>query len=311
MLRPAKSSFLRQSTSFNAASKGALVLGGPPRQGDFFQESFFKRIGNLVRPRNAYGNADVSILNLAQDIHNSVKVNRLGGPVQYKVSDYTRMLENPELAGATIGKQLGEDQLADMLNTAVAACAGAIVNGGTSVTHTATSATATLAGLQTAAAKFGDAAQAIRAWIVHSKVWNDLVLAGLTNTERLFTYEGVNIMQDAAGRPFIITDSPALVVTDGVSAGVDAYRTLGLVEGSATATDNNDFTQAFVNQVGKENLSVIWQGEWSYNLGLKGYTWDIANGGKSPNNAALALGTNWDKVVDSIKNTAGVALVTR
>ena len=43
---------------------------------------------------------------------------------------------------------------------------------------------------------------------------------------------------------------------------------------------------------------------------MKGYTWDKANGGKSPNDAALALSTNWDRTATSHKDTAGVKVTT-
>jgi hypothetical protein len=51
------------------------------------------------------------------------------------------------------------------------------------------------------------------------------------------------------------------------------------------------------------------QVDYSFGLGLKGYSWDQTNGGKSPTDAELATGTNWDKVVTSDKHTAGVLAV--
>ena len=48
---------------------------------------------------------------------------------------------------------------------------------------------------------------------------------------------------------------------------------------------------------------------YTFGLSLKGYTWDEANGGKSPIDVEIALGTNWDMVVSSIKNTAGVLTI--
>lgn len=36
---------------------------------------------------------------------------------------------------------------------------------------------------------------------------------------------------------------------------------------------------------------------------------DIANGGKSPTDAELATGSNWDQVATSIKDTAGVLTI--
>ncbi|MNO64399.1 hypothetical protein D3C76_551270 [compost metagenome] len=60
---------------------------------------------------------------------------------------------------------------------------------------------------------------------------------------------------------------------------------------------------------GKERIETTIQTDYTFGLGLKGYTWDVTNGGKSPSNAALATGTNWDKTASSIKDTAGVALI--
>ena len=59
-----------------------------------------------------------------------------------------------------------------------------------------------------------------------------------------------------------------------------------------------------------ENAKEIVKSEFSFNVGLKGYTWDKANGGKSPNDTALALSTNWDRVATSHKDTAGVKVTT-
>ncbi|NNA37726.1 hypothetical protein HBO97_24845, partial [Pseudomonas lundensis] len=47
----------------------------------------------------------------------------------------------------------------------------------------------------------------------------------------------------------------------------------------------------------------------TFGLGLKGFTWDTANGGKSPTSAELATGTNWDLVANSIKGSAGVITI--
>lgn len=51
------------------------------------------------------------------------------------------------------------------------------------------------------------------------------------------------------------------------------------------------------------------QVDYTFGLGLKGYTWDAASGGKSPSDAALGTGSNWDKVATSDKHTAGVITI--
>jgi len=42
-------------------------------------------------------------------------------------------------------------------------------------------------------------------------------------------------------------------------------------------------------------------------MGILGYAWDISNGGRSPSDAAVATGTNWDKVVDN--SLTGISVV--
>ena len=199
----------------------------------------------------------------------------------------------------------------DMLNAAITALVAAFENVGATVVHDGTAGTITLAKLNSGATLFGDRSQAIAAWVMHSTQYHALVAAGLTNTERLFTFENVSIMQDAMGRPFIVTDSPSLVETDGVGAGIDKYSVLGLVPNGAVVEMNDDFSASVIDVHGSENLKRSYQAEWSFNLGLKGYTWDMTNGGKSPNDSALGTGTNWDKTASSVKDTAGVAVQVR
>jgi hypothetical protein len=113
-------------------------------------------------------------------------------------------------------------------------------------------------------------------------------------------------MQDGLGRRYVVTDAPALV-TSGLP---DTYNSIGLVEGGAMIETSPllTMTQPKADQV---NMGTIWKGESSFNVGLKGYAWDIANGGKSPTDAELATGTNWDQYVSSVKDTAGVMLISQ
>ena len=112
-------------------------------------------------------------------------------------------------------------------------------------------------------------------------------------------------MQDASGRPFVVTDSPSLLLA---TPDPDEYLTMGLVRGAVNVEMNGDFTDNVQVINGDENLLRTYQAEWSYNLGIKGFEWDQANGGKSPTNAAIGATANWDKTATDIKDTAGVIL---
>ena len=74
---------------------------------------------------------------------------------------------------------------------------------------------------------------------------------------------------------------------------------------------NGDFHAILQDTAGGENIKTTYQAEWTYNVGLKGYAWDIAAGGKSPTDVALGTSTNWDKVATSNKDTAGVLVKTK
>ncbi len=84
---------------------------------------------------------------------------------------------------------------------------------------------------------------------------------------------------------------------------------LSLAESAAIVHDGSDVITNIETSNGQTRIETTMQMDYSFGLGLKGYTWDEANGGKSPSDAEIATGTNWDKVATSIKHTAGVLTV--
>lgn len=296
----------QQVNLFNAASGNTLVLQPAQNQGDFAIKASFKAISGLVRRRDVYnGSNTVSPVRLEHLKNASVKVASGTPPIVFEPAQYAWIQQNPELAALTIGTQLAEAQMQDMLNTSIAALVAAF-KGNAAIQFDGTAATAKLQSLNKAAAKFGDRATSLRSWIVHSKAMHDIYDQALTNTEQLYSFGTVNIVQDAFGRRFVMTDAPALFL----DAATDNYYTLGLVEMGAMCEPNGDFNAVLEIETGKENIQRIYQAEWSYNVGLKGYTWDTTNGGKAPSNTAIATSTNWDKTATSNKDTAGVLLTT-
>jgi hypothetical protein len=286
---------------FNQASSGALVLANNPAPGDFDIKASFKAISGLVRRRNAYGSGTVAAKRLEQLLNASVKVAAGTPPIDYDPAQYNWVLQNPELAAYEIGKQLAKARIADMLNTGIRAAVAAI-KGNSDVVHGAGTDAASFGLLNTGSAKFGDRSSAIKAWILHSTTMHNLFATALTNTEKLFNYDGINVIRDPFGRLFVVTDSDALVDTTGTTF----YNTLGLVENAIAVNGNDDFNSVIVPKVGFENIGATYQAEWSYNVGVLGYTWDTTSGGKSPTDTALGTSTNWDKTASSNKDTAGV-----
>lgn len=292
--------------AFNQASQGTLVLRAGSNMGDYNQGAFFSEVSGLVRRRDANAATSVSAVALAQAEIDSVKVAAGTPPVDFFPSQYTWMQLNPEMAALKLGEQLAVAQMQDMLNTAIRALVGAVSNA--SVTYDGSAGTASIAALNLGAVKFGDRASDLRAWIMHSKVAHDIYAAAIANSTVLFKFGDIFVREDGFGRVFIVTDSSPLF---NATPTPDVYYTLGLAEGAAVIESNNDFYATMVETTGLENIKRTYQAEWTYNLGLKGYTWDRTNGGSSPSNTALGTSTNWDKVATDYKNTAGVRVTTQ
>lgn len=295
----------QQVQLFNAASAGAITLISTSENvGDFAMKASFKAISNLVRRRDVYnGSGAVAEARLQQLQNNSVKVAAGTPPIVWEAAQYAWVQQNPDLAALTIGEQLAVGMVADMLNVAVSGAVAA-VSGVSELNHAAAS-TPTFGDLVQGAGKFGDRMGTLAAWVLHSKSMTDLYGSAVANGERLFTYETVNVIQDPFGRRFVMTDSDSLVDTTGAIK----YRLLGLVPGAVMVEQNNDFRANVDSTNGKENIQDSYQSEWSYNLGVFGYSWNIGTGGKAPTSSAIATAANWDKTATSAKDTAGV-LVT-
>lgn len=292
----------QQIRLFNENSGGAITLvSSQDNQGDFAMETSFRAISGLARRRNVYnGTNAVPAVRLTHLQNNSVKVAASTPPVEFEQAQYKWILQNPELAALTIGRQLAEATMQDMLNTAISGAAAAI-SGQLALNYTATSGVLTFKDLVGGAGKFGDRQGSLAAWVMHSKSMTDLYANAVSNNERLFTYGTVHVLRDPFGRILIMTDSDALV--DGTG-----HRVLGLVPGAVMVEQNSDFDSNMTRDNGKENIQSSYQAEWSYNLGLYGYSWDIAAGGKAPSNAAIATAGSWEKTATSPKDTAGVMI---
>lgn len=302
---------LRQQVElFNAATGGAIALSSAAHQGDFSDTAFFQKISGLVRRRNAYGSGSVGTKQLAHLVDTMVKVASGTDEIRLDPGQFRWIQQNPEVAGAALGQQLAAETLADMLNIAIGATYAALVQE-SAVVYDATgqsSKVATFVNLNKAQAKFGDRANQIVAWVMHSTSLFDLYASALTNSERLFTYETVNVIRDPFGKLLVATDSPNLINT---APNPDTYHILGLVPGAVRVDQNNDFDAAEETRTGNENIIRTYQAEWSYNLGVKGFSWDKGTGGASPNDGALLSSANWNRYATSEKDLAGVVLETQ
>ena len=298
---------------FNEQTRGAIQLVPAALKGYYGKAAFFKDVSSLVTRRDITSTAGVTDLAMTQDEVISVKLNRKIGPVAQTLDAIKKAGLTEAQASFAFGQLAASRKMKDMVNTALIA-AEAAIQGNTAMNLDITgesTKTASTSALVRTLAKFGDMAGDIVCWVGHSKpyydILNGMISDKVTGLADLVTIQGG--IPATLGRAFVISDAPAL--TDANGSAADTYNTLGLVAGAVVVTESEADSFATEIVTGLENLARRWQSEYSYNVEVKGFKWDIANGGVNPTDGTLGTTTNWDQVAYDDKLTAGVRLVTQ
>ncbi|HEY1138781.1 MAG TPA: major capsid protein [Lysobacter sp.] len=290
---------------FNAASNGAIVLTTAGFDGDFFQESFFAGIHAAQRRVDRYAaQASATATDLTQLKHSAVKVAGGFGPIRFEPSQLT-WLQKPTAEGIEVAsRNFAEALLRDQLNTAILALRAAIANQASATNDVSATAGISQGALNDSHAKFGDRSSDLVAEIMTGAIYHKLIGLNLTNAQNLYQSSGVRVV-DILGKAVVVTDAPALRV-----AGTpNKCYVLSLAQNAAVVSDGGDVISNVETKNGQTRIETTMQVDYTFGVSLKGYTWDEANGGKSPSDAALGTGTNWDKVATDIKQTAGVVAI--
>ncbi len=290
---------------FNAGSAGTIVLSSEGMTGDFMRESFFASLAAAQRRVDRKGaNSAASATDLSELTGSKVKIAGGFGPVRYEPSQMT-WLQRPTQQGVLAASTaFAELLLQDQLNTAIAALVAALENNAAVTNDVSATAGLTYGTINSAHAKFGDASGQIAADVMTGTVAHKLIGDNLTNGTRLFEAGNVNVI-GILGKAVIVTDAPALYE----AGATNKSKVLGLVPGAATVGNSSDIITNVETTNGKERIETTFQADYSFSLGLKGYGWDETNGGASPSDAEIATGSNWDKVAEFDKMTAGVIAV--
>lgn len=295
----------QQIQKFNQASNGAIVLTSMAFEGDFFQRSFYAALHTAQRRVDRYAaQSSAAATALSQLQENSVKVAGGFGPIVFEPGQMTWIQKNEAEAIAVISGQLAEAIVADQLNSGIAAGVAAISNVAGATNNVSATAGISYAALNTAHALFGDSSMALVAQVMNGATYHKLIGANLTNTPQLFQAQNVLVV-DILGKAVVVTDAPGLY-----EAGTpNKQKVLSLASGGITVMDGSDVITNIDTRNGQTRIETTMQADYTFGLGLKGYAWDTASGGKSPTDAELATGANWDKVVTDIKHTAGVITI--
>ena len=291
---------------FNEASNGSIILTTEGFEGDFVMTSFFKNLSAAKRRVNRYGvNSDVQVVDLSQDKFVDVKVAGGFGPVRYEPSQMT-WLNKPTAEGVEVASQaFAEILLQDQLNTTIAALVAAIGNQGaaSTVDVSATKKVDYLA-VNESHALMGDHSGNLVAQVMTGAQYHNFIGNNLTSP--LFQAGNVRVV-DILGRPSVVTDAPALFAA---ASGDDPamQKVLSLCSAAALVRDARDLVTNVQTSNGKERIETTLQIDYDFTVGIRGYAWDTTTGGKSPSDAALSTGANWD-LVTSIKHSAGVMAI--
>ena len=292
---------------FNQASGGTIVLSAEGFIGNYSKESFFQQIASAQRRVNRLGaNGAVAATDLSQSEFVGVKVAGGFGPIRFEPAQLTWLQKNPGEAITAISQGFADALLADQLNTSVGCAVAAIENQAALVNDISGSSKVTQVGLNGTHAKFGDMSTMLRADIMTGAAYHTLVDEALNNSNRLFESSNVKVVE-ILGKIGVISDIPALF-----EAGTpDKTKILSLTTNGIIVDNTSDIQTNLDTTNGSERIKTTWQADYTFGVNLKGYAWDVTNGGASPDDAALFTGTNWDKAVTDDKHTAGALLIAQ
>ena len=301
----------QSSEDIEASANGTIRMISNNQKGDFEKSSFFKNIDGLIRNRDPNSTGDADVKSLTQDELVAVKINRGVGPVRQSIDSFKKIGEDPSSMSFYVGAQMAPAVVLDMVNTGVLAITTAM-SSVAGMVHDVVAGSADVKTLNPihlndAFRKLGDRQGRVRALVMHSKSFNDLVgnqilekVTGLSDTAVYGATPGT------LNRPVYVTDSPALVIEDGVSAGVHAYRVLGLTEDALIINESEERTVMALPKTGGDNLAIEIQADLSYTVGVKGFAYTSA---ASPDDTVLGNTANWAYRYSDIKNGPGVVLV--
>lgn len=303
----------RNTDVFNEQSEFALVLDSELQMGDYRKETFFTEISSLIRRRDPTSTAASTADKLSQAQNVSVKI-RSSAHIEQTLDALRAIQMGEDEFSFVLGQQIGKSYLADKVSNAIRALSSAIAAGGSLEINDNTISTNLRTQDLTAGFKtFGDASNNIVAFLTHSAAYWDLVQGQIDTHNQYELANNIVVFGRGAGgfnRPFIVVDDPLLIDSGAGDSGEDLYHTYGLARNACVFTESEMQELLFETVGGNDNLLKRFQWEASCNLDVKGYAWDITNGGDSPDNTALAASGNWDKVASDDKNTAGFRIIT-
>ena len=286
---------------FNSASEGCIVMKEQRIKGDFEKEAYWK--GNVpILDRDPTSNAPRPVQSWGEGEQVSVKVPFKTPIMRMTYEEVYRSGRSIDEFSYQLGKSYAEAEMSNRLSTGIAALKAATAAAG--ATMNITSATLDALSLADLLGTYGDKADLVKMLLMHSGARTTLVKTAITSN-RLGEVGGIVYGADPGtlGRPTLVRDDTALKETT-------HWVVMALTAGAIEISDNSQPPVLDSGKDGtKENIAFYWTAEGTFNLKLKGYSWNTATGGANPTTAELATTANWSKVATSDKALAAAKLV--
>lgn len=300
----------QRNLDLNAAINDGIRLISQSMIGEYNKAAFFKANEGLIKRRDPSSLADATPDRLEQAEAVGVKVDSMF-LLENTLDSFKKIGMSPEAMSFYVGNSVAQNMSRDHLNTALLVLDTAVDSLAATIYNVVTDAgaakkTLTASALNKSRIPLGDKGlSAIRAWVMPSKVYYDLVgdqigqqLTGLSD---VVVYGGTPA---TLGLPVYVVDSPVLI--DLAAAGGAEYSVLGLTEGAATIIQSEQPSYLSETVGGKANLIARVQGEFAYNVEVKGFAYI---GTASPTDAVLGNPANWNYRLSSPKHAPAVKIV--
>jgi len=300
----------RNISVFNENSLGAIRLTSELVNGFRETENFFKRKSGIIRRRVLDSTSAITPDSLEMADKSDIKLDR-NYYFAYTLDSLTKHnIDNGDMS-RKIGANVAEEMMVDYIASIVASLNTSLKKDAATFNDiTGAAGDAAKVSYDTlidTMSLFGDSSNRFVAMVMHSKpffkLFKDAKDILVHNVAGVALYEA---SIPTLNLPILVTDTPELVNVDGGGAGINSYNIHFLTEGAGTVKQSQLPVVVDEVRTGTENLVFNVQGEFAYNLGVKGFSFNT--GITNPTSAELTSGANWTSVYDSPKSGAGVVL---
>lgn len=283
---------------FNQNSAGAINLRSDAISGDFTRSAIYK-IGGKIEHRDVNSTASVEEQKIGTDESIGVKVPWKYGPYSATEEAFKRRGRSVDEFYQLVGKDAADAVLAGFIEHAFVSLDAAI-GSNPDMVASGSFATDHKKVLTKGLRKLGDRRDRIVVFAMDSTAYSDLVDDAID--QKIFEETGVVIyggLPGTMGKPVLVSDK------------IPANKIFGLQAGAIEIVESQAPGFRSYEENGKENLSIGYRAEGTFNLKMLGYSWNTNGATPAPANPTLAQlgsGANWYKYALDNKSTAGVVI---